>query len=49
MNIFGALRFCEYFFFFFFFFFFFWGGGVYLGAISKHFRVIIKVNVQNGE
>ena len=51
MNIFGVLRFCEY--------FFFWGGGgvgpghhnigLYLGAISMHFRVFFKVNVQNGE
>ena len=38
---------------------FFWGGGggggghhnigLYLGAISMHFRVFFKVNVQNGE
>ena len=52
MNIFWVLRFCEYFFF-----FFFWGGGggghhsigIHLGAISMHFRVFFKVNVQNGE
>ena len=49
MNIFWVSRFCEYF-------FFFWGGGgghhnigLYLGAISMHFRVFFKVNVQNGE
>ena len=47
MNIFWVLRFCE--------FFFFCGGGghhnigLYLGAISMHFRVFFKVNVQNGE
>ena len=48
MNIFWVLRFCEY--------FFFAGGGgghhnigLYLGAISMHFRVFFKVNVQNGE
>ena len=49
MNIFWVLRFCD------FFFFFFWGGGghhnigLYLGAISMHFRVFFKFNVQNGE
>ena len=46
MNIFWVLRFCEY--------FFFGGGGhhnigLYLGAISMHFRVFFKVNVQNGQ
>ena len=46
MNIFGVLRFCEY--------FFLCGGGhynieLYLGAISMHFRVFFKVIVQNGE
>ena len=52
MNIFWVFRFCESFFFFF---FFFWGGGghhnigLYLEAISVHFRVFYKVNVQNGE
>ena len=46
MNIFGVLRFCEY---------FFRGGGghhnigLYLGVISMHFRVFFKVKVQNGE
>ena len=51
MNILWVLRFCEY--------FFFLGGGgggvitildyiLYLGAISMHFRVFFKVNVQNG-
>ena len=45
MNIFWVLNFCEY----------FRGGGghhnigLYLGAISMHFRVFFKVNVQNGE
>ena len=46
MNIFGVLNFCEY----------LWVGGgghhnigLYLGAISMHFRVFSKVNVQNGE
>ena len=48
MNIFWVLRFCNIF-------FFFGGGGghhnigLYLGAISMHFRVFFKVNVQNGE
>ena len=49
MNIFWVLRFCES--------FFFLGGGgggyhnigLYLGAISVHFRVFFKVNVQNVE
>ena len=51
MNIFWVLKFCEYFFFF----FFFLGGGghhnigLYLGAISMHFRDFFKVNVQNGK
>ena len=46
-EYFGVLRFCEH--------FFFGGGGgvhtigLYLGAISMHFRVFFKVNVQNGE
>ena len=43
INIFWVLNFCEYL-----------GGGhdnigLYLGAISMHFRVFFKVNVQNGE
>ena len=45
MNIFWVLNFCEY----------LGGGGgghhnigLYLGAISMHFRVFLKVNVQNG-
>ena len=48
MSILLVLRFCES--------FFFLGGGgghhnigLYLGAISMHFRVFFKVNVQNGE
>ena len=56
MNIFWVLRFCENVFFFVFFVCFFFGGegvhhniGLYLGAISMHFRVFFKVNVQNGE
>ena len=47
MNIFWVLNFCEY---------LGQGGGgghhnigLYLGAISMHFRVFFKVNVQNGE
>ena len=42
-DFFGELRFCD------FFFFFFWGGGghhnigLYLGAISMHFRVFFNL------
>ena len=51
MNIFGGMK-ILWIFFIFYFIFFFWGGGgyhkigLYVGVISMHFRVFLKVKIQ---